>query len=412
MPRTAQTSFEVRFLEKLQRLLAEGVFTSTYKFAVLLGLTQLSVEHCAASKTEGVAFTTRQLAEQTISLYWPQVVPYAPRAHGSAGILFQNKPRQAAIVTSVSRFQGKSVGTAASPTHLHALSRQREREFKRLLDRVEWKLIEMPLPRLQQLPSGTDEFIYTVHWSINDVEPRGGRLKKEVRAYQRQLKSDFDNRILMKPGVLETLALLHGIVRDLVEARWVRMVRQLNPSVREEPDLHDHLFGPRRATLACIRDPLLALQGHRCFYCLGRLVKPEVDHFLPWSQSHNDRIENLVAACARCNGAKREHLASEGHLECWLQRLDPAESLLQSMLNMALEIGWPYGPHASLSLARLLYQHYPGGAQLWHARNDFQDWSRPRVLRHLDIATRRLSTTGSSTSRRTSHDAGTDPSRF
>jgi 5-methylcytosine-specific restriction endonuclease McrA len=392
MPRTEQTSFEVRFLEKLQRLLAEGDFTSTYKFAVLLGLTGLSVEHCALAPTGGLLFTTEQLAERVIELYWPQVAPYAPRARGRVEVLFQNKPQQAAIVTNLSRLHRLSFGTTASPTHVHSLRKQRPGEFRRLLNSTEWKLIEMPLPRLQRIPSGTDDFIYTVHWTVDDVEPRGGRLKKVVRAYQQGLESDFDNRIVMKSGVVETLARLHGIVRDLVETRWVRMVRQLNPSVREEPDLHNHLFGSRRAALASIRGPLLALQDHHCFYCQRRLVKPEVDHFLPWSQSRDDRIENLVAACAQCNGAKREHLASEGHVDGWLQRLDPMESLLDSMHSMALEIGWPSGPHASLSLARLLYQHYPGGAQLWHARGDFRDWSRPRLLRHLESAARRLAT--------------------
>ena len=36
-------AFEIRFLEKLQRLLREGDFTATYKFAVLIGLARVVV---------------------------------------------------------------------------------------------------------------------------------------------------------------------------------------------------------------------------------------------------------------------------------------------------------------------------------------------------------------------------------
>jgi len=49
-----------------------------------------------------------------------------------------------------------------------------------------------------------------------------------VRAVQRGESSSFDNRIEMKPGVVSTLARFHGIVRELVESRWVRKVRELN----------------------------------------------------------------------------------------------------------------------------------------------------------------------------------------
>ena len=72
----APAAFEVAFLDKLQRLLAEGDFTATYKFAVLLGLVELSVEAPLDTDT----FTTRQLAEKVVALYWAQVQPFGPAA--------------------------------------------------------------------------------------------------------------------------------------------------------------------------------------------------------------------------------------------------------------------------------------------------------------------------------------------
>ena len=47
---------------------------------------------------------------------------------------------------------------------------------------VEWKLIEMPLPRLQQIGDELDEFVYRIGWSKDITVSR-------VRA------GDFDNAI-------------------------------------------------------------------------------------------------------------------------------------------------------------------------------------------------------------------------
>ena len=64
----------------------------------------------------------------------------------------------------------------------------------------------MPLTRLQRLPSGTDEFIYGVSWTLSETEERKASLQRELRAVQRGESSKFDNRIEMKPGVVSTLA--------------------------------------------------------------------------------------------------------------------------------------------------------------------------------------------------------------
>src|SRR3954468_24781674 len=76
--RLMRAGAELRFLERLQLLLFDeggGRFSSTYKFAVLLGLAELCVE--APPGTD--SFTTRQLAERVVELYWPQVRTLDPQ---------------------------------------------------------------------------------------------------------------------------------------------------------------------------------------------------------------------------------------------------------------------------------------------------------------------------------------------
>jgi hypothetical protein len=48
------------------------------------------------------------------------------------------------------------------------------------------------------------------------------------------------------------------------------------------------------------RQKILERDGYVCAYCLAEAT--EVDHIIPWSWSHDDNENNLVAACEDCNG--------------------------------------------------------------------------------------------------------------
>jgi hypothetical protein len=60
----------VAFAERLLELLDQGSFQTTYKYAVLLGLMDLCVEHTSAKGAAPTSVTTRQLAEKVLELYW------------------------------------------------------------------------------------------------------------------------------------------------------------------------------------------------------------------------------------------------------------------------------------------------------------------------------------------------------
>ena len=72
----------IAFAEKLLTVLAEGRFTATYKYAVLLGLMDLGLEHSSRTGAAPTSVTTRQLAEKVLELYWPHTIPWA-RAPGA-----------------------------------------------------------------------------------------------------------------------------------------------------------------------------------------------------------------------------------------------------------------------------------------------------------------------------------------
>ena len=279
------SSDPTRFIEGVLAILDEGRFTATYKFAVLLALIDLCIEYTTKTGSAPPMLTTAQIAEKVIELYWPQA-----RAFEGAGVLRQNTKGQADILNRILAFQ-RRISRQGYPLLHEAKSRDPE-GFKKLQLAVEWKLVEMPLPRLQNLGDRRSELLYVVGWDA-------GLRREQVEA------AEFDNRILFKAGVPDALARLGGLLRPLILRRWVDRVVAINRDALHDPGVEDFLFGCDRAHLAPLLPDLRDIQGGACFYCDDRLHgSSEVDHFIPWARYPDNSIQNLVAAHARCNAVR------------------------------------------------------------------------------------------------------------
>jgi 5-methylcytosine-specific restriction endonuclease McrA len=227
-------------------------------------------------------------------------------------VLRQNqgtRDSQAAIVSAIVKFREK--------TSFESLGRCRSRHkaaFEGLIDRVEWKLIEMPLPRVQVVGDREDRFIYEISWNRDWLEENKKEFHKEVSANQRGERSDFDNAIRLKPSAAHALLALNSLLRPLIYNHWTAKVAQINRL--EESQLASFLFDAEREPTAAVRDGLLEIQRGRCFYC-KTLTRGaiEIDHFIPWARYRDNRLDNLVPAHAKCNRAKLDFLASDEHIE-------------------------------------------------------------------------------------------------
>jgi hypothetical protein len=93
---------QIEFLLRFQRLLAEGSFVATYKYALLQAIADLAVV-VGDDSGAPLTITTRQLAEEMIGLYWRQVAPFPMT--GAAEVLRQNTGRQAEIISRVREAQ-------------------------------------------------------------------------------------------------------------------------------------------------------------------------------------------------------------------------------------------------------------------------------------------------------------------
>jgi hypothetical protein len=141
---------QIRFLTNFQRLLAEGLFTATYKYALLAALADLCVEHCDDSGDPFV-LSSFAIAEKLVEYYWRHATPYAVGLE--ACVLRQSSGNQARILRLVAEAREHHGNSLAGMMRKPA-------EWQRLVKNVVPTLREQPLWRLQIVGPETLDFLY------------------------------------------------------------------------------------------------------------------------------------------------------------------------------------------------------------------------------------------------------------
>ena len=291
---------QIQFLIKIQRLLGEGRFVASYKFALLQALADLSVEK-GHDSGEPLKLTTSDIAVKFIQYYWRQTLPLAAPTVDEALILRQNTGQQAAVVNKVLRLSEAVGGSLAKAMASPDL-------WNPLVSDVAEVVRVMPLWKLQTIGQELDDFLYP--------------------------NTEKGSEIELRPGVAYCLRQFHGLIQDLIQGGWVRFIRSISTNqnlLGETIDLREFLFGSERENLSVYREFLKEIQSGDCFYCADRIPGAgEVDHFIPWVKYPVDLGHNFVLAHPKCNNAKRDYLAAENHLDRWFQRNDQRyDALLQ-----------------------------------------------------------------------------------
>jgi hypothetical protein len=339
--------------EQILALLDQSARSSTYKPAVLLALIDRAQEHL---DTDSILVAA--IAERVIELYWPQTLSYPTT--GKA--LLQNQAGgQALIVAEVVKFR---LETRSRSRELPEPAR-RTPSWSRLLDRVELTLAEWPIPRLQR-PFG--EFLYSFGW------PWEGSTGWSTRAYRAS-----SSTITLQSGVGEAITSLGPLLRPFIVRWWTDKAARLNPGVeaaRSVVEFEEFLFGRDRVSLERVGEDLLSLQRRRhCFYCDRPIRKDlEVDHFIPWSHSGDDGLDNLVAACRSCNNEKRATLPGPRHVADLLERNSARRTDMQAVADLRR---WPRNSRRSALVARAAYARAPGGGHVWtrtRTTGTLKDW--------------------------------------
>lgn len=326
---------EILFLARIQRVLSDGEFVSTYKYALLLAIADECVEQ--PPTTEALGIPVDRLAEHFIRAYWQQARPFDPdAARDTPSVLLQNTGRQASVLNQV----------AAAQASIPLLSdfEGDQKAWRSLKKKIATVVRKMPLLKLQTVAGEKLEFLYR--------------------------EAKVDNSIHLLPGVAHHFRKHHGLIRDLVEMAWIRFVQGLPknaPLLRDAQELGQFLFGVERSTLQDVAPLLAERQDGKCFYCDRSIKGPvHVDHFIPWSRYPLDLGHNFVLADERCNSDKGSRLASIEHLRRWIDRNRTVEADFQTQMG---RVGLPCDLRRTTAIAGWAYSlGLHSGASTWVKR--------------------------------------------
>jgi len=350
-----------RFGVALLQLLEEAATNSSYKYALLMALTDAATESVGESGGPRGSVTTEELARRVIDLYWPQSQPW-PYLDSGPSVLKALDSKGQSIVDLIIVARD---GLRQRATPLEVMNRA-PAQWSQLLNQVEEILIRYPIPLLQRVGSGRVNLLFDPEaWPLKG---KGLPLAKYFRS-RRSGGGGFDNRVLFNGDAELRLAQLGPLLRPLIMERWARFTRRAN-ALTGKHSLEDFLFGADRVSLNEARGPLRALQDRCCFYC-GASMGPRchVDHFIPLVRSGCNDLFNLVAAHPRCNLQKRDHLAATVHIEGWARRLEARTGDIEAI---AERLNWAADPKSTRRIALSTYRLSGGLTQLWLEGKTFE----------------------------------------
>src|SRR5262245_51872924 len=132
---------QVQFLRNVQRLLAEGLFVASYKFALVHALADLAVLKGDDSGAP-LEIDTRDIAAKFVELYWRQCRPFQVGGTASGLILQQNTGKQAAIIRQIVQSQQECGGS------LFRFKQVASAPWSALVSEVDQVVCKMPLGKL------------------------------------------------------------------------------------------------------------------------------------------------------------------------------------------------------------------------------------------------------------------------
>jgi len=327
---------QLRFITNIQRILDEGSFVATYKFALIMSLADYAVEN-GDDSGEPLKFTTRDIAESFAEYYWRQAVPYS---HGNlqapVRVLKQGTGQQPVVLSRIMDLHNLFNGSLSA-------ARKNAKAWDALLNKVAAIIAQMPLWKLQVVGRSIVPFLYEQHGSGNTIN--------------------------LHPGIVYNFRRFYDLIRNLVQGAWIRHIRMLNLDILGESDLAEFLFGAERTVLPGLRTVLKDVQADDCFYCKGKLREGgDIDHFVPWSRYPLDLGHNFVLAHAVCNRSKRDFLAAPYHLENWQKRNQlHGKALAQEFDSRSIL----HNQEATEKIAFWAYsQAETAGSNLWFRKDD------------------------------------------
>jgi hypothetical protein len=308
MGRPAPTAeSQLDFLVRIERLLAHGRKTTTYKFALVIALTNIAVEQ-GDDTGDALKVDLDDVARQFLSLYWNMARPYPALAR-----VLEQSTNSARPAKMISLLMEEARLSESSYRRLRVYRARRDD----LLAEAKALLKKDVLHRLQTAGDSAKP------------DPELGRFLYECP--RTQAESRRTTHLRLKPGVGACLRRLRGVIISMAEARWAQWVRENNRNLGADRKLEEFLFVPQRVDVRVHAKRFFEIQDQRCFYTgdkLKSVAAGEVDHFIPWARYPFDSPFNLVLASRKANNTLRYSLKPDECRVRWLARNDEHASVL------------------------------------------------------------------------------------
>lgn len=349
--------------QKCVALIETTKMVATYKPATFMALLNVITQQVDKNGRPPKHVKVADVGREVLRLYWNQAVGFS----GGAPL---KQSAQRDVVAHIVQY--RATHKLALPRNTIEQARSQDpKSFRSLELRCIRTVANYPVRLLQKFGEGNnardEHFLYGFSW-------KGNLLAKQVEG----------SHLILKPGVGEGLLLLSPLLRAQLEIQWMAYVSERNRLPRT--GLNRYLFGFMRSEVASLAKHLVPLQNSKCFYCGGAITKANahIDHVVPWSFSHDDGLDNLVAACAACNLNKSAMLLGLAHLKTWGKRL-----VVGSPENLTISgVATKHGIHRNLDLTRQLarsaYSLAPQGTSVWNSRGNFALLQRHASLNAIE----------------------------
>jgi hypothetical protein len=200
-------------IEGILAIVEEGKTSGTNKFGLLIALIDL-----APSVDKNVRkLSFDDISEKLMEIHWTHTREFSWNDQAKVLKQFSSSTRNTAIINSILEVQnqwGKFLSFE------HAKLRSEPSIWKKSKKQITTASIKNPIVLLQNLPASNENFLYTVH---------------------------LDEKVIrFLPDTLEEIIRFAGILRQIIENKFVLEVQRINKDTFHGEDLHTHLFDPSR----------------------------------------------------------------------------------------------------------------------------------------------------------------------
>jgi len=337
---------QLDFIAYIQRMLVEGDFSATYKFALLHAIADVCVEQPLLSEQSELVIELSTLADKLITLYWHHAMPFSSKHTGESALLKQNAGSQSKVISvlfecqqnNIRNFRQLKLSPFYKPTFYAAMA----------------TLKTGPLWRLQILAKQEECFLYP--------------------------HTNSTQFITLNAGIASCFRRFYDLVVYLAKNAWLQKIQSIKHNqalIGPQSQLQEFLFGVDRTALTKAKPVLVELQSNICFYCQKPMKNDvEVDHFIPFARYANDLGHNFVAAHRTCNNNKRDFLAAQQHRERWQNQNLAVNS---HIISNELSAYFHCDADKSLAVSNWAYQvAESSSAKLWLGKNSFEE-AKPKA---------------------------------